>query len=166
VVDLIQKKWASVYANEKFICLRTLSGMRMAASDPKGKVILLPVNASSEEIGSALFESLFASRMLDISELKDFFDIASVSARYEEWVVLLMNKYNYESRQVLFKQMKHCQVQWKEGAILIIPTYHEKLEAWSGKGFNESSYVTVSENATSDELGSGVLLALSRCTGK
>jgi len=166
VVEIVRKKWASIYANEKLICVETCSGLRMTARDPDGKFILLSIGASPEGIGDGVKDALSASRVLSPAELGLFFDVSAVKQRYEEWVSLLLKEFDYESRRALFKEMKHCQVECVEGVITIMPTHHEKIEAWSGKGLDESSYVMVPENASSNEVGEAVLLAISRCTGK
>jgi hypothetical protein len=55
--------------------------------------------------------------------------------------------------------MKHCAVDQSAGVITIRPTYHEKLEAWSGDGIDKSQYVQIPENALPQEVGQSVLLA-------
>ena len=64
MVEMIRKKWASIYANEKLVCIETCSGLRMTARDPDGKLVLLSIGASPEEIGGGLKDALSASRVL------------------------------------------------------------------------------------------------------
>ncbi|EPS9462270.1 CDI system immunity protein CdiI-o11, partial [Escherichia coli] len=45
------------------------------------------------------------------------------------------------------------------------PSFHEKLEAWSGNRINESDYVVLPADSSPTEIGSGLRLALSRCKG-
>ncbi|WP_284149709.1 contact-dependent growth inhibition system immunity protein [Escherichia coli] len=49
--------------------------------------------------------------------------------------------------------------------ITIRPSFHEKLEAWSGNRINESDYVVLPADSSPTEIGSGLRLALSRCKG-
>ena len=62
--------------------------------------------------------------------------------------------------------MRCCNADEHEGFITIEPTFHDKLEGFSGEGVEESSYVKVPSNSSPEEIGQGVLLALSRCTEK
>ncbi|TCS37745.1 uncharacterized protein DUF1436 [Paucimonas lemoignei] len=164
--ELIQKKWAAIYANDEFICVQTCSGLRRTASDPEGKLFILRPESEPQELGQALQEALSASRVLKPEEIGSFFDTTAVEHRYEEWVSTLMQKFEYPARQNLFKKMKHCQVDNSNGEIYIRPTFHEKSEAWSGKGIEKTDYVVIAENASAHELGKAALLALSRCISR
>ena len=157
------KKWAAVYANDDFICVETCSGMRSYAGDTSGKLLFVKLQDEPAVLGAALVEALSASRFLQPEELGSFFDPSSLELRYEEWVTGLLQRFGYTSRKALFKRMKHCAVDQSCGVITVRPTNHEKLEAWSGDGINESQYVQISEESSSQEIGKAVLLALSRC---
>lgn len=60
--------------------------------------------------------------------------------------------------------MKNCSVELVKDTLIIQPSHHEKLEAWSGKGITESDYVVVSVNSSPGEVGAALRLAISRCT--
>ncbi|MDX3995096.1 contact-dependent growth inhibition system immunity protein [Pseudomonas aeruginosa] len=64
----------------------------------------------------------------------------------------------------MFKDMKNCSVELVKDTLIIQPSHHEKLEAWSGKGITESDYVVVSVNSSPGEVGAALRLAISRCT--
>ena len=163
MADLIEKKWASVYANEDFVCFQTSSGMRRCASDPAGKTLFASLQDQPSVLGSSLVEALAASRFLRPDELASFFDVDALERRYEDWVSVLLQKFGYESRASLFRRMKHCLVDQSSGVITIRPTAHEKLEAWSGDEIEKSQYVQIPEQSSPQEIGQAILLALSRC---
>jgi len=162
---LVKRKWASIYANENFICFQTCSGLRRSAIDSAGKTLLARPSDGAALLGAHLMDALGSSRFLEAAELGSFFDVASVEVRYKEWVATLMSKYEYQSRKDLFRGMKHCPVDQSGGFITLRPTNHEKLEAWSGDGVDSSQYVQVPEQSSEQEIGQAVLLALSRCIG-
>ena len=78
---------------------------------------------------------------------------------------MLMDKYDYKTKSALFKNMRKCGVHLVNNTITIRPSFHEKLEAWSGDRFNETDYVVLCADSTTFEIGAGLRLALSRCKG-
>ncbi|MNV84973.1 hypothetical protein D3C71_1788910 [compost metagenome] len=87
-----------------------------------------------------------------------------VSPQYVEWVNEIMGKFEYKTKRIMFKEMKCCLVELISGSIVIRPTHHEKLEAWSDKGIEEDDCVVVPADGSPTELGAALRLALSRCT--
>ncbi len=160
MTEVVQKKRASIYANEKFICVQTCSGYRMAASDPDGKLFFLLPGSTTHELGQALQDALSVSRTLALEEAKQFLDFALIRQRYEVWVEGMMQKFEYSTRRKLFKNMKLCHVDSSEGTITIRPLLHEKLEAWRGQ---DIEHISIAELASIQEIGEGVRLALDRC---
>jgi len=61
--------------------------------------------------------------------------------------------------------MKSCGIELDGNIIIIRPSYHEKLEAWGGNGFTEKDYVKIPVDSSLAEIGAGLRLAFSRCTG-
>ncbi|EES3901627.1 CdiI family contact-dependent growth inhibition immunity protein, partial [Escherichia coli] len=81
------------------------------------------------------------------------------------WIATLMEKYGYRTKRALFKNMKKVGIHLVNDVITIRPSFHEKLEAWSGNRINESDYVVLPADSSPTEIGSGLRLALSRCKG-
>lgn len=162
----MSKKWASIYANEDFISVDTFSGMRRIAFDELGKSFILSPSASPEELGTAVHDALAVSRTLAPHELAEFFDLARTNRAYEEWVSILVKRFGYAKRASLFKSMKYCAVVQSNGITTIQPSFHEKLEAWSGENINKNDYVEIAAEASFQDIGSAALLALSRCIGR
>lgn len=164
--EAIQKKWAAIYANDEFTCVQTCSGLRSTARDANGELIFLSAAPEPSELGQAVLAALSKSRVLAPEEIGSFFDLAAIEKRYEDWVSEAMQKYGYATRRDLFKKMKHCQLECSGGTVSLRPTFHEKLEAWSGKGIDKDAHVLVAETASAHEIGEGSLLALSRCISR
>ena len=164
-MDFTKQEWfyAHVYKNQDFIEVETFSGYRSRTSDPDGVQRLLPLGVSNEELGQVTLLALSKSRIIDVSEIGTFFNIDNVMKRYNAWVADLMAKYNYKTKRALFKKMMRCSIEISDGRLTISPSCHEKLEAWSGKGISDDDRVVLSVNSTTEEIGAGLRLALSRC---
>lgn len=159
-----KKSWAEAKANQEFIELETYSGYWNFLPDPHGKKFHFPITVSDEELGRGVLEALSASRILKPQENPAFFDIQRVSHGYQNWVQELINIYGYKTKHFLFKKMKSCSIKCQENIIIIIPSHHEKLEAWSGYGIHEDDYMKISANSSPEEIGAGLRTAFSRCT--
>ena len=123
----------------------------------------MPLDVSNEELGQATLLALSKSRILDVSELGPLINRDNVKKCYDASVADLMAKYNYKTRRALFKNMMQCTLEIRDDRLTISPSWHEKLEAWSGKGISDDDKVVLSVNSTREEIGAGVRLAFSRC---
>lgn len=166
MTGVVEKRWVAVYANSDFIQVETNSGYRGGLPDPFGKRFEFITSVADDVLGHAVLNALVASRFLHPHDYPDFFDIRGrVVPQYEEWVKVMMENYGYKTRRALFRSMKNCSIEERDGEITIRPTHHEKLEAWSGSGISEDSLVRVGSADGPTEVGAALRLALSRCTG-
>ncbi|NVE01903.1 contact-dependent growth inhibition system immunity protein [Massilia sp. BJB1822] len=120
-------------------------------------------DAVLERIGQGLLEALDASRVLDSSEIRQFFDPANLKERYEDWVATLLHHTGELDRRKLFRTMKHCTVECESEVISIRPTDHQEGEGWAGQ--SDIRVVQISRHATAEEVGRAISLAVSRCNG-
>ena len=164
-MDFTKQEWfcATVYKNQDFIEVETFSGYRSRTSDPDGIQRLLPLDVSDEELGQVILLALSKSRVIDVSEIGTFFNMDNIKKRYDAWVADLMTKYNYKTKRALFKNMMQCSLRISDGILTISPTRHEKLEGWGWEGISDDDKVVLSVNSTTEEIGAGLRLALSRC---
>ncbi|MDN0122890.1 contact-dependent growth inhibition system immunity protein [Yersinia aleksiciae] len=160
-----QDYWASCYCTNEFLSVDTDSGLGLVGRDPLFSPHLLPPGADDGTIGEAVLLALSNSRTLSLEEYADFFDLEKGKEQYAAWIAMLMEKYGYKTKKSLFKDMKSCSIHCVNDLIMISPTHHEKLEAWSGKGIKESDHVAISANSLPAEIGAALRLAISRCTG-
>ncbi|MEN4922751.1 contact-dependent growth inhibition system immunity protein [Achromobacter spanius] len=174
--NLIRTAWANVKANSKFICIQTYSGYASCRADHRGAVHWLTPTASDEEIGTALLNALSKSRFVlpgprtdvwvhpDATFDAELYDLKKLGEGYTNWVESIKLRYGYTQRKLIFKDMKSCSFMARLGKIIMMPSHHEKLEAWSGEGISEDAYVIVSGDSSPSEIGAGVRLALDRCS--
>lgn len=132
-------------------------------------------DVNNEELGACVQEALARSRFV-LSEPRndvwihpeatfdrDLYDYDLTNRRYDQWVASVMDRYEYKTKRALFKDMRRCSIESKNGEITIRPSCHEKLEGWSGKGIAESDCVVISVTGSPAEVGAALRLALGRC---
>lgn len=176
MVNIIPAAWANVKANDELICVQTYSGYGSCRADYKGAMHLLEADVSDNDLGEALLDALARSRFV-LPEPRndvwihpealfdaDLYDIDQTIRRYDEWVSKLITQFGYKNKRSLFKNMRSCGAEKKEGQIEIVPTRHEKLEAWSGDGFTDADKVIIAANVLPVELGCTLRMVLSECT--
>lgn len=159
----VHLKSAAIYANEQFICMDTWSGYGDLLRDPKGKSIILPSSADNVSTGNALLEVISVSRQMSLDEANALADLDVLKQNYDAWVQTLLAGSTYKNRTAMFRNMKSCSVTIKDGSFIVKPSYHDRLEAWSGDGITESDYVIIPANSSPDDIGAAIRLALSRC---
>ncbi|VEA67783.1 Protein of uncharacterised function (DUF1436) [Serratia plymuthica] len=173
--DIVKTAWASVKMNADFICIETYSGYSSSRHDPLGIQHLSPPNVSDNELGEMVKDALAHSRFVlpaprtdvwihpEVTFDKELYDYKAIAERYAEWINKLMARYGYKTKRAMFKDMKSCSIECREGNITIFPSFHEKLEAWSGDRISDSDHVILSVDSSPAEIGAGLRLALSRC---
>jgi len=157
------KARADAKLNGDFLSIETYSGYRMAIADSLAGEILLKVDATDEEIGLAILESLSKSRFLSFEEEGCLFE--ENKQNYISWIQKLSRIYGYRSKKAMFKEMRMCNLCKIGNLIQIEPNNHEKLEGWGGSGITEADYVRIPADSTPAEIGAALRLAFSRCTG-
>lgn len=174
--DLVPRAWAGIKVNKELLCVQTYSGYRGCQADYKGVMHLLTPDAPEQVIGEALLDALSKSRFVlpeprsdvwihpEATFDSELYDFDAAAQRYKDWISQLMSQYGYKTKRALFKDMKSCSVESKDGQIIIRPSRHEKLEGWGDTGKGGSDHVVIPDNSTPVEFGAALRLALSRCT--
>lgn len=157
------KKCISAKNNGELISIRTYSGYSIAIADPETPEFLLEPDVPDEQLGEAVLNSLKHSRFLPIEQARAL-NIASFQ-NYKDWIQKLMNLYGYKTKNALFKKMMNCTVELENRMITIEPSYHEKLEAWSGDGISPEDYIKIPADSAPAEIGAALRLAFKRCRG-
>jgi hypothetical protein len=164
---LSRRYWAAAYYNGDFFCIQTHSGYRMTVADPKGKLSFLPPDTTDQYLGEAILDCLAHSRFVHPEEqpLEDaeLFDMGRVAMEYSAWVDNLKKAYGYRTKRALFKVMDHCSIDRDKSTITFRPSYHSKLEAWSGDGIRNEDEVVIPAASSAAEVGAALRLAFSRC---
>ena len=164
MTDVVPKaSWCAAYANEEFICITTYSGYRSSRRDPQGAQHHLRPEASDEELGLAVIDALKHSRFILPKDDPDLYDYRRAGERYKAWIADLMSRYGYETKRALFKNMDYCHVKSSKGFMTIRPSFHERLEGWSGDGISPDDNVVLSSDSVPEEIGAGLRLCFSRC---
>jgi hypothetical protein len=174
--DVVKTAWADAGINNELVYVKTYSGYRTSRADPLGVEYHASPDISDQALGEAVLDALAHSRFVLAEPRKDvwihpeatfdrdLYDHTLTTQRYEQWVGSTLERFGYKTRRALFKDMKKCSIESKEGQITIRPSHHEKPEIWSGKGISESLYVTVPSQSHPADIGAALRLAFTRCT--
>ncbi|WP_175019810.1 contact-dependent growth inhibition system immunity protein [Burkholderia contaminans] len=160
------KPWrgAAIYRNKDFILIETHSGYRSSIADPDGAKHYLDTNVGDETLGRCLNDALLKSRFITPQQRAEnplFFDFRLVGENYKKWVDGLLARYEYKTKQALFKKMILCHAKVADGVLTLDPNRHDKLEAWEGLGDDEK--VTLPFDSSEAEIGAALRVALDRC---
>jgi hypothetical protein len=157
-------RWAIIYANPKFVCIKTFSGYRSSHFDPEGACIFLSPDTGDSELGSAVLEALRRSRFVRPEEAPALFDWRQNAKAVDDWLADIMLQFSYSSKRQAMRKTLYCFADQVSGRILISPTKQIGIDDWEDLGSDLT--VNVSEFATADRLGAAVRLALSRCSSE
>lgn len=153
---------ASILSNSVFTLIETYSGFRSGWADPEGQQIYLSPDASADSIGSALIKALEASRIFTLENLP-IITREQHAERYEAWVKDVIQRYGFKNRAAMFKAMKSVDADVYHQKLHLLPTKHEKREAWGRSNSDKFEDVIISYPNQADAIGEAILLALSRC---
>ncbi|RRD89205.1 contact-dependent growth inhibition system immunity protein [Conchiformibius steedae] len=158
-----QAYWANFYAKENVFIIQTYSGLGLTCIDHLCPPYILPRDTDNVTLGTTVLQALANSRtfIYDTPEDQDFFDLSKRQQRYDDWILYLCERLGYQTKRALFKKMLNCGIYLNNRQIEISPSRHVKLEAWDGMKDVEHVFLTLDN--TSEEIGSGLRLALSRC---
>jgi len=161
-----QNFWANAFVTNEFLSIETYSGLGMTGRDPLFPSRLLLPDVDDKSLGEEVLQALSDSRTLtELVDRVEFFNLEKGKEKHAVWIATLMEKYGYKTKRALFKNMKKCGIHLVKNIITIRPSFHEKLEAWSGNRIDESDYVVLPVDSSPEEIGAGIRLALSRCKG-
>lgn len=174
--NVTKSRWASVYANEEFICVETCSGYRgQSIGDPKGVQLYLESNADHESLGASILDALAESRFVvpaprtdvwqhpDVTFDLDLYDYQKGAERYQAWVANVMRRFSYKTRRSMFKNMRNCGIVDSKKILTFSPTRHVKLEAWESLSKDGTENVVIPTASSPSDIGAALRLALSRC---
>ncbi len=180
---MINKKYAFVGCNEKFLEIVTRSFTGGLSGDPKGEDIYLEPLADCKTIGEAILKALAKSRDLSETEEEKNMNITdeewrnlkpdrwlltpvAAAERYKEWVKRVMKEYKYKTKRALFQNMQHVSVKQNEEHIIFEPTNHESIDGFSGDGMSEDLNVVIPANSSPEIIGAAAKYAIGNCRGK
>ena len=158
---------ASAYGNGDFISIETYIAGGFTC-DPNGIELFFEPTETADTLGKGIRKVLSLSHDYSRRESNKLFNRESTEQRYQQWIAQLMGRFGYKTKRALFKDMMSCSISQKDDVITINPSWHEKLEAWSGgdERLKPEHTVTLPADCSDEELGQGLRLAFSRCWPK
>lgn len=160
-------KTCAILNNGEFVLFEPLFGYAqyVPLPDSKRKIVDI-VDLTSRDLGQNVREVLANSRVLDISEIDDFFDDAKIEHNVfnsEQRIIELVNKKN---KTAFYKNMMQVPTSIDDGIISFRPTKHERSDCYAGLSPGSGPEIVKIDSKLSDEdIGEALKLAFSRCTG-
>ncbi|WP_413723349.1 contact-dependent growth inhibition system immunity protein [Sodalis sp. RH23] len=173
----VKSEWATILSNQDFICISTCSGYRGGQRDPKGVQHIIDPKSADDDVGLLILDALSHSRLVlprfrqdvvihpDTVFEPEFYDNKLMEERYDAWVEYIMKRFSYKNENQMYKQLKNCSLTRTNGQIIFTPWHHKKLANWDGDGLTDADKVIIPASSVPTEIGAGLRLALSRCTG-
>lgn len=155
---------AIILLNEKFYRVSSLAVGLITIGDPDGIRLFLPPDANDEVLGSAVRQTLTASRPISLENLNQFIDSGDLKRRDKEEDSLMMRKFGYTSKRALYKSMKFCSISVVSEEIEFQPTHRKGLDGFTIRTNLNLVPVIVPQTASDMELGFALREAFARCT--
>ncbi|ECD4126461.1 DUF1436 family protein [Salmonella enterica subsp. enterica serovar Galiema] len=162
IFDVNKEYHAGANLTDKFLSLETYSGLGRYSSDPDCPCQLLSIDSDDVCISHELLQALKNSRTYTSEESEEYLSLEKTQVEYDEWVIVLMEKYNYRTRRALFKNMKYCSIICVNNIIKIQPTRHTKLEGWSWAG-HDKDVIRLPVTSEPEKIGSALRQAFECC---
>ncbi|WP_036116552.1 MULTISPECIES: contact-dependent growth inhibition system immunity protein [Luteibacter] len=162
-MSLKPRRGASAYLKPEFILVDTFSGLGLMGRDPMGLSACLNADAEPEILGNAVKGALEKSRWLSLDEYPTFFDWKERKKDEAARDAHLIEAFGYKTRKQLYRDMKCCSIYEADGIIVVSPTVHERLDAWTGEGIDQEDKVAVALSSSLKEIGDALILGFSRC---
>ena len=164
IVERVLRHRASAFANDEFINITTTSDHGLSVDDHLAPEHVLMPDVSDAQLGHSLLSSLSLSRLIDFDD-PDYTNEKRYE-RYQRWVKEMMARFGYKTKGALFKKMNNCDATIDGNILIISPTYHDRLEGWSGDLLTDADDVRIPADSSSEEVGAALRLAFSRCKTK
>jgi hypothetical protein len=151
-----------INVTDRFVAITPHSGYRRHLPENEVCVLYLEPNASETAVGQALVEMLDRSRFIHPDDDRDFYDFERIVSADKRWHENVMTTYRYKTKRELYKNMRYCLAECREGWLIITPHKRDKKpEFW----WDLPEDKTVLIPATDDPgiVGAAVKLALSHC---
>lgn len=155
---------ATVYLNDKFCKIQTMSQGMLDYAEPELPPFYLSPLAEDELLGCTLRQALAASKKVSKDEFQRLWKSGILHALGDKISTLEIKNYSYKNKRDLYKVMRCCWISEVDGQIEIKPTHHKSLDSYSGIS-NDGPEIFILPRAVSDaEVGAALREGFKRCT--
>jgi len=158
-----ERKEAGAWFNGNFICVESFAFHAPAAFDPQGAQQFLPPDTSDQSLGQAVLTTLSSSLPISLDEAREPVHFQRIAQDYATWTESLIERYHYNTKQELLRNMLNCWIRRSGDFITIKPTYHQQLGAWRGYGGDVGvEDVRIPADSPAADVGAALRLAFHR----
>jgi hypothetical protein len=118
---------------------------------------------SLDAISENLFTVLSFSRVVSSSD-PEFASFPKKFLGYSDWVKSIMQKYNYKTETLIYRNMQSCSATLENNNITLSPKKHSSIRGCDG--MDKSFDLVISSNSSPEIIGAAVKYSITRCTGK
>lgn len=158
---------STILCNGEFILFEPLFGYAqyVPLPDSKRKIYNLS-ELTTVELGQNVKEVLANSRVLDRSEINDFFDNDRIEKCVKESEDIMIKLAHKKNKTIFYKNMMQIPTALDSNIISFRPTKHDRADYYSGiNPGSGSEIVKLSLNSSDEDIGNALKLAFTRCTG-
>lgn len=155
---------ATVFFNQDFFYLCTMSQGMLAYAEPSAPPYYLPPDVDDATLGRTLRAALAASKLVSVDEFQKIFHSGVVQRVGEEHDALAMKQYGYKTKRAMYRKMNCCWLSVSGGQIEIKPTHHKSTDGYSGISNDGPEILHLPISITDAELGAALREGFSRCT--
>jgi hypothetical protein len=159
-------KTACIYSNGDKILFEPLFGycQYVPLPDSKRKIFNMS-DVTTTELGQNVKEVFENSRVLDFSEIDDFFDNDRIERDICECEKIMEKLFGKKNQTTLNKSMMQIPANINNGLIKLRPTKHQRSDYYCDVASNDNAVVIVPLSSSDEEIGEALKLAFTRCTG-
>lgn len=157
-----------VYSNGEKILFEPLFGYRQYVPLPDSKRKICNLSELTDAaLGQNVRENLANSRVLDRSEINDFFDDDRLEREDAECLKIMIKLFDKRTRAQLYKSMMQVLVCIRDESIFSFrPTKHDRADCYSGLSPGSGpEIVKIPLSSSDEEIGQALKLAFTRCIG-
>jgi hypothetical protein len=156
-----------IFCNGDFVLFEPLFGYGMYVPLPNSKREVFNLfEITVAALGRNVKEMFENSRVLDVSEVDDFFEPNQIDKWVKDSEVLTIKLVNKKNKTDFYKNMMQIPAARENDVISFRPTKHDRSDYYSG--INPGSgpeIVKLPLSSSDEEIGEALKLALTRCTG-
>lgn len=168
VIPILDKKnrTSDVYCDGQKVLFEPLFGYRQYVPLPDSKRKIFDIaSLTSCDLGQNIREVLANSRVLDISEVDDFFDDERLVKDDAECLNIMIEIFEKKSKAALYSNLMKCPLHLENEIVSFRPTKHDRSDRYSGLSLDDKELIYLPLDSSDEDLGDALKLAFKRCIG-
>lgn len=155
---------ATVYFNQDYFELCTMSQGMLAYAEPSASPHYLPPDVDDATLGRTLRIALAASKRVSVEEFQKIFQSGVVQQLGKDRDAWAMKQYGYKTKRAMYRKMNCCWISVSDGQIEVAPAHHKTIDGYTANKTDGPFPLYVAETVSDAELGAALREGFMRCT--